>query len=596
MNQHNLQQILQKEVYSAIDKLYSTTVEQSQITFQETRKEFEGDITLVVFPFTKISKKGPEQTAQDIGEYLKQHCSIVQSYNVIKGFLNVVINNHFWLSYFQQISKCGFSLKLDQAKTIMVEYSSPNTNKPLHLGHIRNNLLGFSVSEILKTVGHKVIKANLINDRGIHICKSMLAWQKWGNGETPTSSGIKGDHLVGKYYVLFDKEYKKQIEELKISGVSEEDAEKKASLMAEAQTMLQQWEAGDKDVTELWKKMNGWVYDGFDKTYKELGVDFDRFYYESETYLLGKKIVEEGLKKNVFFKKEDGSVWIDLTDDGLDQKLLLRKDGTSVYMTQDLGTALQRFEEYALDKSVYVIGNEQNYHIKVLSLILKKMGYQWADAIYHFAYGMVDLPSGKMKSREGTVVDADDLMAEMVETARQLSKELGKADDLSDDEANKLFKILAMGALKYFILKVDPQKRMVFNPAESIDFNGNTGPFIQYTYTRIRSLLKKAALNGLNASSNNFPEQIEHKEKELIKLLYRYPETIQQAAKTYSPALIANYIYELTREYNQFYQEIPILKAEKTELILFRLQLSLFVGETIKSSLKLLGIDVPERM
>jgi arginyl-tRNA synthetase len=484
----------------------------------------------------------------------------------------------------------------------MVEYSSPNTNKPLHLGHIRNNLLGFSISEILKSVGHKVIKANLINDRGIHICKSMLAWQKWGNGETPASSGLKGDHLVGKYYVLFDKEYKKEIEELKSKGIAEDEARKQAPLILEVQQMLRQWEAGDKATIDLWKMMNIWVYEGFDKTYKELGVDFDRFYYESETYLLGKKIVEKGLQKGVFFKKDDGSVWIDLTSDGLDQKLLLRKDGTSVYITQDLGTALQRFEEYSLDKSIYVIGNEQNYHIKVLALILKKLGYQWADAIYHFAYGMVDLPSGKMKSREGTVVDADDLIKEMTDTAAQISKELGKADELSYHEAEKLFKVLAMGALKYFILKVDPQKRMVFNPAESIDFNGNTGPFIQYTYARICSLLKKAAINNLSPAfskgeGNKFClKNISNKEKELIRLLYLYPETLKEAADSLSPALIANYIYELTREYNQYYQETPILKAETENLISFRLALSKKIGETLKSAFKLLGIEMPERM
>ncbi len=596
MNNNNLYTILQKASLEALQQLYSTTLESSQIIFQSTRKEFEGDTTLVVFPYTKLSKKGPEQTAQEMGDYLKSNCAIVHSYNVIKGFLNIVIEDEFWLSYFNNISTHGFNLRLAEPKTIMVEYSSPNTNKPLHLGHIRNNLLGFSVSEILKTVGHKVIKVNLINDRGIHICKSMLAWQKWGNGETPRSSGIKGDHLVGKYYVLFDKEYKKEIEALKAKGVSDEDAEKQAPLIVEAQIMLREWEEGNKAVVDLWKTMNGWVYEGFDKTYKALGVDFDRFYYESETYLLGKKIVEEGLSKNVFYKKEDGSVWIDLTPHGLDQKLLLRKDGTSVYMTQDLGTALQRFKEYTLDKSIYVIGNEQNYHIKVLALILKKMGYAWADAIYHFAYGMVDLPSGRMKSREGTVVDADDLMTEMIDTARKISKELGKADELSDEDANKLFKTLAMGALKYFILKVDPQKRMVFNPEESIDFNGNTGPFIQYTYARVRSLLKKAALNDVQPNAKEFPLQLAKKEKELIKLLYTYPEIVQQAAQLYSPALVANYIYDLTREYNQFYQELPILKAESAQLISFRLLLSQYVSETLKSSLKLLGIDVPERM
>ena len=595
----NIEHFLSTTISQVINELFELSSNPSDIILQKTKKEFEGDFTLVTFPYIKAAKATPEKTGELIGEQLLKKSSSITKFNVVKGFLNFSLSNDFWLNEFKDISKelnYGIKPAKSSGKQMMLEYSSPNTNKPLHLGHVRNNLLGYSVATIMKTQGHDVIKVNLVNDRGIHICKSMIAWKLFGNGETPQSSGMKGDHLVGKYYVIFDKEYKKQIAELKISGISDDEAEKKASLILETQEMLKKWEDGNKEVVDLWKTMNGWVYEGFDKTYKLLGVDFDRFYYESETYLLGKKIVAEGLQKNVFFKKEDGSVWIDLTPDGLDQKLLLRKDGTSVYMTQDLGTALQRFEEYEQDKMIYVVGNEQDYHFKVLLLILKKLGYRWANGIFHLSYGMIDLPSGKMKSREGTVVDADDLINEMVDTAGQISKELGKADELDEEDANTLFKTLAMGALKYFILKVDPQKRMVFNPAESIDFNGNTGPFIQYTYARVQSLLKKAALNNLHPNAKQLPLQIERKEKELIKLLYTYPEIVQQAAHLYSPALIANYIYDLTKEYNHFYQEFQIIKAETAELASFRLQLSQCVAKTIKYSLQLLGIEVPERM
>ncbi len=593
----NLETLLIIKTIEAVDALYGTKPEMSVISIQETRKEFMGDRTLVVFPLIRISKKGPEQTGAEIGEHLQKNIPFISGFNVVKGFLNLAVSDNYWIDYFVNNTD-ELSVTNPNSKTVMVEYSSPNTNKPLHLGHIRNNLLGYSVAAILKESGHKVIKANLINDRGIHICKSMLAWQKWGNGETPDSTMIKGDHLVGKYYVLFDKEYKKEIEKLMSEGLSEEEAKKQAPLIKEAQSMLLKWEEGDKKVISLWIMMNTWVYAGFNDTYKKLGVDFDKFYYESNTYLSGKSIVEEGLQKEIFYKKDDGSVWVDLTNDGLDHKLLLRGDGTSVYMTQDLGTAKLRHDECQLDKLIYVVANEQDYHFKVLQLILKKLGWSWADGIFHLSYGMVDLPSGKMKSREGTVVDADNLIDDMITSARELTMQLGKTDGFSNEEAEALYKTIALGALKYFILKVDPKKRMLFNPEESIDFNGNTGPFIQYTYARIRSVLRKgnqdrdvihAALDFKNLS-------ILEKEKELIKTIYKFPQVIKEAAEAYSPALVANYVYDLAKQYNQFYHEVPILVEENKNSLAFRLLLSDSVSNAIKKALGLLGINAPERM
>lgn len=592
----NIEKQLSDRTIQALSTLYGTKVE--KVTFEKTNPDFEGDLTLVVFPFLKASKKKPEDTANEIGDYLKTNTSEIASFNVVKGFLNIVIDNKFWLNYF--ISVNGKSLinpANASAHTIMVEYSSPNTNKPLHLGHIRNNLLGYSVAEILKAAGNKVIKVNLVNDRGIHICKSMLAWQKWGNAETPESSGMKGDHLVGKYYVEFDKHLKSQISDLKSKGASQEDAEKQAPLMLEIQDMLRKWEAGDKAVRELWEMMNGWVYKGFDVTYKMLGVNFDKTYYESNTYVLGKNIIEEGLSKGVLKRRADNSVFIDLTADGLDEKTLLRGDGTSVYMTQDLGTAVQRSEEYKFNKLIYTVGNEQDYHFKVLFLILKKLGYTWAEGLYHLSYGMVELPEGKMKSREGTVVDADDLMEEMISTAAATTKELGKVEGLTEAEAEHLYKTIGLGALKYFMLKVDPKKKMLFNPAESIDFNGNTAPFIQFNYVRIQALLRKAK------ESKQFDEVLKvdsisvlPKEKELIIKLYNFNTTIQQAANEYSPAVIANYVYDLAKEYSQYYHDTSILKEENKSLVAFRLHLSNTIGTVIKSSMNLLGIEVPERM
>jgi len=578
----------------AISKLYGETVEPEVIQVQKTRKEFEGDITLVVFPLLKVSKKSPEKTCKEIGEYLQSNVEEVAGFNVIKGFLNLIIGDAYWLGFLKKAlteQNYGFT-KENSGKIIMIEYSCPNTNKPLHLGHIRNNLLGHSLSEILQANGHQTIKVNLINDRGVHICKSMLSWQKWGNGETPESSGIKGDKLVGKYYVEFEKHYKKEMEELIAKGMSKEEAQKNAPLIKETQEMLRKWEAKDSGTIDLWKKMNEWVYEGFDKTYEQMGVDFDKNYYESNTYLLGKEIVEKSLKKRILFKKKDGSIWCDLSKESLDDKLLLRSDGTSVYMTQDIGTAVQRFSDFTLNKHIYIVGNEQDYHFRVLFIILKKMGYDWADECHHLSYGMVDLTSGKMKSREGTVVDADDLMEEMIETAKKISEELGKLDEYSDKEKEKLYQIIGLGALKYFILKVDPKKQMLFNPEESIDFNGNTGPFIQYTYARIQSVLRKAASPG----SLVLGKDLGGIEKELIKLIYEYPAIVKEAGETYSPAVIANYVYELAKEYNQFYQEVPILQADKEELVSLRLTLSKMVGEVIKSSMKMLGIDAPERM
>lgn len=584
-----------KETINAVRALYQTEISASDINLQETRKEFEGQITVVTFPFTRFSKKSPEQTGTEIGEYLQSNLKEVARFNVIKGFLNLSISNEFWLSTFKdQIAKSNFGSFSSNGRKVLVEYSSPNTNKPLHLGHIRNNLLGYSVAEILAAAGSEVYKANLVNDRGIHICKSMLAWQKYGNGETPESSGLKGDHLVGKYYVVFDKEYKKEIDQLKAEGLTEDEAKKKAPLIQEAQLMLQRWEAHDEEVIALWKKMNGWVYSGFEVTYKKLGVDFQKFYYESDTYILGKDIIQEGLEKGVFFKKADGSVWIDLTEDGLDEKLVLRADGTSVYITQDLGTAQLKYDDFKMDESIYVVGNEQDYHFKVLFLILEKLGKPWAKGLYHLSYGMVDLPSGKMKSREGTVVDADDLIQEMVDTARQRTEELGKVEGFTEEEKEKLYHMIGMGALKYFLLKVEPKKRLLFDPNESIDFQGHTGPFIQYTHARIKSVLAKAAYEAQHDTS--FAQALTDSERELVVLLSTYPQIVQASAKEHSPAQIANFVYEVAKLYNKFYHESPIIKAEDEDLKQFRLKLSAATAEVIKKGMRLLGIEVPERM
>ncbi|MFH1005688.1 MAG: arginine--tRNA ligase [Bacteroidota bacterium] len=596
-NELRIENILTEKTIEAISHLYQRVILPDNIIFQKTKKDFEGDITLLIFPLTVISQKSPEETAHQIGNFLKENVSEIKSFNVIKGFLNLVIDDEYWKNCLTTFWHSLFSHQSSTEEMVMIEFSSPNTNKPLHLGHIRNNLLGSSLANILKANGKKVIRVNLVNDRGIHICKSMLAWKKWGNGETPKSSGMKGDHFVGKYYVEFDKQMKN--EELKMVGyekLNKEEAERKTPLMIEVQEMLRKWEAGDKETIELWKMMNSWVYEGFEETYKQLGIEFEKTYYESQTYLLGKEIVEDGLKKNIFIKKEDGSVWIDLTADGLDEKLLIRSDGTSVYMTQDLGTVVQRFEEYKMNKLIYVVGSEQEYHFKVLFLILKKLGYELANNLHHLSYGMVDLPLGKMKSREGTVVDADDLMEEMIQSAKQTTTELGKTDSLSDEEANNLFCTIGIGALKYFILKVDSKKRMLFDPKESIDFNGNTAPFIQYTYARIKSVIRKAEEQNIKYQISDIKYQIVDKEKEILKLFYDFPRVINESAEKYNPGVIANYVYELAKEYNQFYQEIPILKAESSEIKNFRLLLSAKTAEVIKSSLKILGIDVPERM
>lgn len=590
-----IQQTLIAQTMQAVRALYDADIPESQITLQETRKEFEGHLTVVVFPVTRFSKKSPEQTGTDIGTWLQANVEEITDFNVIKGFLNISLSTAYWIELVNtQLVESTFGTFPANGKKLMVEYSSPNTNKPLHLGHIRNNLLGYSVAEILKAYGYDVIKSNLVNDRGIHICKSMLAWQKYGNSETPASSGLKGDHFVGKYYVVFDKEYKKEIEALKEQGQTEDDAKKNAPLMKEAQAMLQKWEAGDEHVIQLWKTMNAWVYEGFEKTYKQLGVDFDQFYYESDTYLLGKDIIQEGLDKGVFFRKEDNSVWIDLTDEGLDQKLVLRGDGTSVYMTQDLGTAQLKYDEFKMNESIYVVGNEQDYHFKVLFLILKKLGKPWADGLYHLSYGMVDLPSGKMKSREGTVVDADDLMAEMLETAKTRTEELGKTEGLVEEEKASLYNTIGMGALKYFLLKVDPKKRLLFDPNESVDFQGHTGPFIQYTHARIKSVLRKAAYNSSLALGN--PPKLSVYEQELIQALGRYPEVLEVSAKEFSPAQLANYAYEIAKLYNKFYHEESILKAEDESVKNFRLHLSAVAARIISESMRLLGIQVPERM
>lgn len=595
-----LESTLQKSVIKAIHDLYGHQVTAEQASVQKTKKEFEGHYTLVVFPFLKISKKNPEQTAQEIGQWLVENTGEVVRYNVIKGFLNLSIDTTSWLGLLNDIRSSveyGIVKAGDNSPLVMVEYSSPNTNKPLHLGHIRNNLLGFALSEVLKANGNRVVKTNIVNDRGIHICKSMLAWKKWGNNETPESSGKKGDHLVGDYYVLFDKHYKAELAELQGKGFSKEEAEAKSSLMEEARDMLRLWEAGDVETVALWEKMNSWVYAGFDETYKRLGVDFDKIYYESQTYLDGKETVLEGLKKGVFYKKEDGSVWADLTGEGLDHKLLLRSDGTSVYMTQDIGTAKLRFDDYPIDKMVYVVGNEQNYHFQVLSILLDKLGFEFGKGLVHFSYGMVELPEGKMKSREGTVVDADDMVDEMVATAKETSQELGKLDGATEEEADNIARIVGMGALKYFILKVDPKKNMTFNPKESIDFNGNTGPFIQYTYARIQSVLRKAIEQGI-AIPDLLKKDINLsvKEENLIQLVGDYAVIVKQAGDEYNPALIANYVYDLVKEYNQFYHDYTILKEEDVALRNFRLVLSEEVAKVVKSGMSLLGIEVPDRM
>ena len=591
----NAENFVLQAVTASVEALYGA-VDKSQLQLQKTRKEFEGDFTLVTFPLLKLSRKSPEATANEIGEYIVANTPQISSFNVIKGFLNLVLAPAFWAECFKEISTTeNYGDAAPSGRTIMIEYSSPNTNKPLHLGHIRNNLLGYSVAQILKANGHNVIKVNLVNDRGIHICKSMLAWQLYGQGETPASSGMKGDHLVGKYYVEFDKHYKAQIKELVAEGMSEDEAKKKAPIMLQAQEMLRKWEAKDKEVYDLWQTMNGWVYDGFDVTYKALGVDFDKVYYESQTYLLGKSLVQDGLDKGVFFRKEDNSVWIDLAADGLDQKLLLRGDGTSVYMTQDLGTALSRFEENKLDDMIYVVGNEQNYHFQVLKLVLKKLGYEWSDNIYHLSYGMVELPEGKMKSREGTVVDADDLIADMVSTAREMSDELGKLDGCSEVEAANVCRMVGLGALKYFILKVDPKKTMLFDPRESIDFNGNTGPFIQYTHARICSVLRKAEEAGIDYSSYGDVELLSE-EIELIKSLAELPAVVAAAGENFAPSMIAAYAYELAKTFNGYYHDHSILREEDTAKRAMRLQLAAAVAQVIRKSMSLLGIEVPERM
>jgi arginyl-tRNA synthetase len=591
----SLSQILTPSIQKAIQVLFDVSVD--KIEFQTTRKEFEGDITMVIFPLLKVIKSNPAELGNKIGTYLVENVSEVARFNVVSGFLNIVISDSYYVDFFNGIKdqkQFGFLFPNPEEKAVMVEYSSPNTNKPLHLGHVRNNLLGYSVAEILKASGKKVYKTQIINDRGIHICKSMLAWEKFGNGETPESSDLKGDKLVGKYYVEFDKAYKTEINQLIETGKTEEEAKKQAPIIIEAQEMLKKWEAGDEEVIALWKKMNQWVYDGFAATYTNLGVNFDKYYYESNTYLLGKDVVQVGLDKGVFEKDPDGSVWIDLTDEGLDRKIVLRSDGTAVYMTQDIGTAIQRVKDMPdVGGMVYTVGNEQDYHFKVLFLILKKLGFDWASNLYHLSYGMVDLPSGKMKSREGTVVDADDLMQDMTDTAKQIAEDLGKLDSYSADEKAKLYKTIGLGALKYYILKVDPKKRILFNPEESVDFAGNTGPFIQYTYARIQSIIRKADFDFSNKIEI---EELHEKEKELVKQIELFPEVIQNAAQNHSPALIANYTYDLVKEYNSFYQSVHILgEADLTKKI-FRVQLSQKVAEVIKSAFSLLGIEVPERM
>ena len=596
----NIEITLAESVAAAIKALYGQEITTDKIQLQKTRKEFEGDYTLVVFPFLSMSRKRPEETAQEIGEALAAAQPLVASFNVVKGFLNIVIAHSYWMDLLRTIDsteKWGVKEADENSPLVMVEYSSPNTNKPLHLGHIRNNLLGYALSNIIAANGNRVVKTNIVNDRGIHICKSMLAWQKWGNGETPASSGKKGDHLIGDYYVAFDKHYKAELSELMAGGMSKEEAEAASPLMAEAREMLVKWEAGDSEVRQLWETMNGWVYEGFDETYRKLGVSFDKIYYESDTYLVGKETVLGGLEKGVFYRRDDESVWADLSGDGLDEKLLLRSDGTSVYMTQDIGTAQLRFRDYPIDKMVYVVGNEQNYHFQVLSLLLDKLGFSWGKGLVHFSYGMVELPEGKMKSREGTVVDADDLMEEMIATARETSEELGgKLNDLSAEEIADINRIIGLGALKYFMLKVDARKNMLFNPKESIDFNGNTGPFIQYTYARTRSIERKAAEAGVTVDAALVPATVSEKECSIIRMLNEFPAVIRQAGTDYSPSGIANYAYELAKEYNQFYHDFSILREEDAAAKSFRILLTRNVGKVIKTAMNLLGIEVPERM
>ena len=593
---------------AAVKELYGQEVPEKMVQLQKTKKEFEGNLTLVVFPFLKISRKKPDETAREIGEYIKQNCEAIADFNAVGGFLNLVIDKKAWLALLNEMNlneKFGEKPVTEASPLVMIEYSSPNTNKPLHLGHVRNNLLGWSLAQIMEANGNRVVKTNIVNDRGIHICKSMLAWLKFGNGETPETSGKKGDHLIGDYYVAFDKHYRAEVAELKAKyvaeGMDEEQAEKKAKeespLIKEAHEMLVKWEQNDPEVRALWKKMNDWVYAGFDETYKALGVGFDKIYYESNTYLVGKKKVEEGLAKGLFFRKDDNSVWADLTDEGLDQKLLLRSDGTSVYMTQDIGTAEMRFNDFPIDKMIYVVGNEQNYHFQVLSILLDRLGFKWGKELVHFSYGMVELPNGKMKSREGTVVDADDLIAAMVADAKQTSEELGKFKDMSEEERNEIARIVGLGALKYFILKVDARKNMLFNPEESIDFNGNTGPFIQYTYARIRSILRKAQAEGISIPATlDGTMPLNEKEIELIQKLNEFGAAVEQAGKDYSPSGIANYCYELTKAFNQFYHDYSILGADTEEEKVVRLVLAQNVGKTLKNGMALLGIEVPERM
>ena len=604
----NIEQTISLKAQEAVKALYGQDVPESMVQLQKTKREFEGSLTLVVFPFLKISRKKPEDTAQEIGQWLQEHCDAVERFNVVKGFLNIVVAQKAWVSLLNAINAdptYGEKKATDQSPLVMIEYSSPNTNKPLHLGHVRNNLLGWSLAKIMEANGNRVVKTNIVNDRGIHICKSMLAWQKWGNGETPETSGKKGDHLIGDYYVAFDKHYREEVKTLKAQfvaeGMADEAAEEKAKaespLMKEAHEMLVKWENNDPEVRALWTKMNDWVYAGFDQTYKALGVGFDKIYYESNTYLVGKKKVEEGVAKGLFFRKDDNSVWADLTNEGLDQKLLLRSDGTSVYMTQDIGTAEMRFADFPIDKMIYVVGNEQNYHFQVLSILLDRLGFKWGKELVHFSYGMVELPNGKMKSREGTVVDADDLIDAMVNDALKTSEELGKFKDMSDDERREIARIVGLGALKYFILKVDARKNMLFNPEESIDFNGNTGPFIQYTYARIRSILRKAEAEGITlptALADNMP--LNDKEKDLVQKMNDFGAAVEQAGKDYSPSGIANYCYELTKEFNQFYHDYSILGADTQDEKIVRLVIAANVGKTLKNGMALLGIEVPERM
>ncbi len=595
----NIELQLKSSVQKAFEEIYGESPELEMIQVQKTRREFEGDFTIVVFPLLKFSKKPPEQTADAIGNYLKEHVNEIAAYNVVKGFLNLVISCNFWVQYLNRLlneNSVGVAKK-SNPNTVMVEFSSPNTNKPLHLGHIRNNLLGYSVSKIIEAAGDKVVKVNLVNDRGIHICKSMLAWEKWGNGETPESTGKKGDHLVGDYYVRFDREYKKQIESLVNEGMQEDEAKNEAALIKEAREMLKKWEAGDGKVNALWTKMNDWVYQGFDETYKRMGVAFDKTYHESETYKLGKEIVLNGLEKGILFTKDDGSVWADLTEVGLDEKLLLRADGTSVYMTQDIGTAIQRFEQFAIDKMIYVVGNEQNYHFQVLGIILDMLGYSWSEQLHHLSYGMVELPEGKMKSREGKVVDADDLMDEMIATATVMSEELGKLDDYKKEKKAEIIRMIGLGALKYFILKVDPKKTMTFNPKESVDFNGNTGPFIQYTYARIQSVKRKANEKGLQVlPAINENVKLNTKELQLVKMIHQLPEVLHEAAENLTPAMLANYSYDLAKEYNQFYHDNPIVAESDVHVRNLRYHLSDLVGRCLEYSMGLLGIEMPERM